>query len=699
VEEAARGWRTRAAWAGWLREGVAIPYDLALAGLVVVTLAMLLVPLPTGVVDVLIALNFAVSLGLLLVSMYVSDATRLASLPSMLLLATLFRLGLTISTTRLVLLRGDAGQVVRAFGEVVVAGNVVVGGVVFLVLTLVQFIVIAKGSERVAEVAARFTLDALPGKQMSIDADVRAGAVTMEEAQARRGDLERESQLYGALDGAMKFVKGDAIAGLVVTAVNIVGGLAVGVLQRGMSLGSAMSHYTILTVGDGLAAQIPALLIATTAGLIVTRVPGEDAGASLAGDIASQVLAQPRALGLTAGLLVLTALLPGLPAWPFLALAVGAGVASAAGLRRTPSPATRRRAPNTPADARLLIQPNATPIGVAVGTTALERVDLAAFARRVPDLRVRLYGELGLRVPEVLATRDAGLPPVAFEIRIGGVPALRGRLPEAPRWVDAPHADLAALGVRGLAHDLVGGRRVTWTGDEESRLAASAGYRTGDATEFAVANLDHALRVHAAEFIGVQEAREMADALEATHPALVGEVLPRLVSLAHLAEILRRLVAEEVSIRDLRGIFEALAAFGSSEREPAVLVEHIRSSMRRQLTAQATGGNTSVPVYLVAGELEDVLRATAQLARGDGQLPLDPALRSTIVEQFRSFESIERGPGAPTPVVVTAHDVRRHVRALIETDLPSLRVFSYQDLLPSVILQPLATVSIELAAL
>ncbi len=258
------------------RRRLSAPSDLVLAAALVAIVVMMITPLPTMVLDFLIALNLGLSLGLLLVALYVTEASRLAALPSLLLLATLFRLGLNVSTTRLVLLTGDAGRIIDAFGRIVVGGNVVVGGVVFLVLALVQFIVIAKGAERVAEVAARFTLDALPGKQMSIDADLRSGSMTLDDAQARRRALERESHLYGALDGAMKFVKGDAIAGLIVVAINIVGGLAVGVLQKGLPLSSALSHYTILTVGDGLAAQLPSLFVSTTAGLVVTRVPGDD---------------------------------------------------------------------------------------------------------------------------------------------------------------------------------------------------------------------------------------------------------------------------------------------------------------------------------------------------------------------------------------------------------------------------------------
>ena len=314
--------------------------DLFLAGVVVAIVAMMVVPLPTPLLDLLLSVNIAAAVTLLLVSLYVGDALKIATFPTLLLLTTLFRLALEISATRLILLRADAGEVIHAFGNFVVAGNLVVGAVIFVILTVVQFIVISKGAERVAEVAARFTLDAMPGKQMSIDAELRAGHIDAREARARRAALARESQLFGAMDGAMKFVKGDAIAGIIVLAVNVVGGLVIGVLQRGMDVGAAARVYTVLTIGEGLVAQIPALLVSTAAGIIVTRVASEDdgAGSHLGRDIGKQLLAQPKALAIAAGMLGLLAVVPGLPAAPFLALAAAMG-AIAWRLLRGPAPA------------------------------------------------------------------------------------------------------------------------------------------------------------------------------------------------------------------------------------------------------------------------------------------------------------------------------------------------------------------------
>ena len=310
--------------------------DLALAGLVVAIVGMMIVPLPTPLLDLLISVNIAAAVTLLLVAIYVSDALKIATFPTLLLLTTLFRLALEVSATRLILLRADAGEVIRAFGNFVVAGNLVVGAVIFLILTMIQFLVVSKGSERVAEVAARFTLDAMPGKQMSIDAELRAGHIDHNEARRRRAALARESQLFGSMDGAMKFVKGDAIAGIVVLAVNIVGGLVIGIVQRGMDAGTAAHTYTVLTIGEGLVAQIPALIISTSAGIIVTRVASEEEGGQLGRDIGLQIMAQPKALAIAAGLLALLAIVPGLPTVPFLTLALILG-AVAWKLLRTPA--------------------------------------------------------------------------------------------------------------------------------------------------------------------------------------------------------------------------------------------------------------------------------------------------------------------------------------------------------------------------
>ncbi|HTB61628.1 MAG TPA: flagellar biosynthesis protein FlhA, partial [Polyangia bacterium] len=508
--------------------------DLALAGLVVAIVGMMIVPLPTPLLDLLISVNIAAAVTLLLVAIYVSDALKIATFPTLLLLTTLFRLALEVSATRLILLRADAGEVIRAFGNFVVAGNLVVGAVIFLILTMIQFLVVSKGSERVAEVAARFTLDAMPGKQMSIDAELRAGHIDHNEARRRRAALARESQLFGSMDGAMKFVKGDAIAGIVVLAVNIVGGLVIGIVQRGMDAGTAAHTYTVLTIGEGLVAQIPALIISTSAGIIVTRVASEEEGGHLGRDIGLQIMAQPKALAIAAGLLALLAIVPGLPTVPFLTLALILG-AVAWKLLRTAAPAAetaatgpagaavaRAGAPRGAAADEALLSPLLTPIAVEVSAELGAYLD--GFASEVvPRLRERLFAELGLPLPAVrLRVGASALAEGAFVIRLNEVPLARGEI---------ARDDWGAAGAR--------------LGDEVLAL----------------------LRRYGHELFGLEEAQALLDALERTHPALVREVVPKLVSLVLFTDIARRLVEEGISLRNLRDILGALAEWAPHDRD------------------------------------------------------------------------------------------------------------------------------------
>jgi type III secretion protein V len=670
--------------------------EIALAALVVAVLVMMIVPLPPAVLDFLIALNLSVSLALLLVALCVADSSRLAALPSILLLATLFRLGLNVSTTRLVLLDGDAGRIVEAFGKIVVSGNLVVGCVVFLVLAIVQFIVIAKGAERVAEVAARFTLDALPGKQMAIDADLRAGSVTLEDAQERRRSLERESQLYGALDGAMKFIKGDAIAGLAIVAVNIVGGLGVGMLQKGMSMSEAASHYAVLTIGDGLAAQLPSLLVSATAGLVVTRVPDGD---TLGGDIADQFSAQPKALLATAGLLAVLGLLPGLPALPFLVFAGLAAVAGGVRFRRSESLTTGASKSPSPgvsrAAERALTLPSGTPVRIAAGSrlaAAIAADGRAAFDAALGDIRAGIWASLGVRFPDVALETVAASPPLGFDVSVGAASCASGVIPDRERWIGASTHELAAIRIEATSDGgVVTGRDGAWSTVEAASIAEQAGLVVATQSGALARVVERAVRSNAGEFLGVQEARDLADQLEATHPALVAEVVPRLVSLAQLADVLRRLVSEQVSIRDLRGIFEALAANAPREPEPALLTERVRAHLRRQLSADATGGRPTVPVIELDPDLELAFREAARYADPTGPPPVDPNVARRIVQSVRDLASLDRDPTAQEPIVLTASEIRRHVRWLIESDAPWLRVYAPQELLPGVVPQRVGT--------
>ena len=632
--------------------------DLALAGLVVSIVGMMIVPLPTPLLDLLISVNIAAAVTLLLVAIYVTDALKIATFPTLLLLTTLFRLALEVSATRLILLRADAGEVIRAFGNFVVAGNLVVGAVIFLILTMIQFIVISKGSERVAEVAARFTLDAMPGKQMSIDAELRAGHIDHNEARRRRAALARESQLFGSMDGAMKFVKGDAIAGIVVLAVNIVGGLVIGIVQRGLDVGAAAHTYTVLTIGEGLVAQIPALVISTAAGIIVTRVASEEEGGHLGRDIGLQIMAQPKAIGITAGLLALLAVVPGLPTIPFLLLAAILGAvawkllgtqavrpAGAAAAPEVRGAAVVTGAPRAGADDATL-SPLLTPVAVEVSAELGQR--LGRFAGEiVPRLRERLFAELGLPLPAVrLRPATPGLEGGRFVIRLNEVPLARGEIAPAD-W-------------------------------------EAAGPKLGDAVLALLRRYGH-------ELFSLEEAQALLDALERTHPALVREVVPKLVPLVLFTDIARRLVEEGISLRNLRDILGALAEWAPHERDPVALTEHVRAALRRVITHRYTGDGGTLAAYLLDPMIEDAIRDAVQKTATGSYLALEPQLSNDIVAAVGRAVGPAAGAGA---VLLTGAEIRRFVRRLIETEHPNLPVLSFQELAPEAQIRPVARIGV-----
>ena len=604
--------------------------DLVLAGIVVLVVGMMIVPLPTPVLDVLLASNIAASIVLLLVAVHVPDALSFASFPTLLLVTTLFRLALNVSSTRLVLLQADAGRVIRAFGEFVVQGDYAVGAIVFVVLTLIQYVVIARGSERVAEVGARFTLDALPGKQMAIDAELRAGAIGQDEARRRRRHLARESQFYGAMDGAMKFVKGDAIAGMVIVAVNLVGGAAIGVLARGLSLSDALATYGLLSIGDGLVTQIPSILVSTAAGLVVTRVASEEEGASLGSEVGRQILAQPRALAIAALLLLALAVVPGLPTLPFLLLAVVLGSMAFALVR------ARRRA--RVAAPTPQFTPGLDALRIELGPVLAARIDSgepSVLDHALAEMRERVFASLGVVVPEARLRRGAAL---------------------ADRFV----VSLSELPV----HEGVAGG---------ADAAAQAAYVASVAETY--------LRMRASELVGITETQAMLDRLEATASPLVRQVVPKPIGVALLADVLRRLLDEGVSIRPLREILEALALAPATEKDAGALADHVRVALRRHLTARYAPGGAVVTLALDP-ELEEAVRDGIKRTSGAVRLAVAPDVARVLVERSRA--AIAAAPGA---VIVAASDVRRFVRAILANELPGVPVLSADELDPMVRVQ------------
>lgn len=629
-----------------------VNYDIAIAVFVVAVVALFVLPLPTVVLDGLISLNLAASIVLLCVSIYLPSALAFSSFPAVLLFTTLFRLSLNIASCKLILLQANAGHVIDTFGKLVVGNNFVVGGVVFLVIAVVQFIVIAKGSERVAEVGARFSLDAMPGKQMSIDADLRAGIITSDEAKRRREALEQESQLHGAMDGAMKFVKGDAIAGIIIAVINILAGIAVGALMHGMSIGDALHRYAILTVGDGMASQIPSLLVSIAAGIVTTRVATRDREARHLGQqIGAQITAHPRGMLMASGVLLAFLLVPGFPKWSFLLLAIGTAAAAFLRMRQ------RRQAPPLDLlvlgpDARRLTEPEAgwpaegiaAPIAMRLSEDLRGEIELVALQTRLAEAKSRVQRRLGAVFPRVQLNWDATLPAHAYALLVQDVLAAEGTLPERDAISD--NAMRA-----------------------EDRLAAE---------------VESLIERNAASLIGIQETQNLIQIMRREHGELVAE-LTRLVPPQRITEVLRRLVQEGVSIRNLRAIFESLITWSPKEPEDVIgLVELVRVDLHRQITEQFCGTSRVLDVVLFEQSLQERIEQAVVHTKQGSVLSLTRDAKQAITDQVvkilggtRPLEKDRHG--RPLAVMVSLN-CRRYVKTMLQPVFGDLPVLSYQEI-------------------
>ena len=681
--------------------------DLVLAFFLVAVIFMMILPLPTWLVDALIGINMTISAILLMVAMYLPSPLAFSSFPSVLLVTTLFRLGISIATTRLILLQGDAGHIIFTFGNFVVGGNLVVGLVVFLILTIVQFVVITKGAERVAEVAARFSLDAMPGKQMSIDGDMRAGTIDMEEAKRRRGIVEKESQLYGAMDGAMKFVKGDAIAGLIIVAVNLLGGIVIGTMQRGMTAADAAKTYSVLTIGDGLIAQIPALFIAICAGMIVTRVQSGDGPSNVGKDIGQQVMAQPRALMIAAAVALGMGLIPGMPLPVFLTLAVVIGTIGFVIMRGTRrvvdektgevtevpamQPAGEKPKKKT-ADGSEEFAPT-VPLLMDVAAGLKQAFDADVLNDELLKIRRALYFDLGVPFPGIQLRFNEGLPPESYNILLSEVPVSQGRLRPGYLLVRESVANLSALQIayeedrKFLPHI-----PTLWVDGALREPLSRAGIPFMDPSQVLTYHLAFVLKKYSADFIGIQETRFLLSAMEGRFPDLVKEST-RVLPIQKIAEILQRLVSEDISVRNLRAILESLIEWGQKEKDSVLLTEYVRSTLKRHISYKYSSGQNILPAYLLAPSIEDTVRGAVRQTSAGSYLSLDPAVSKRLVENIKKTVG-DIGGNAQRPVLLTSMDIRRYLRKMIEQDLYDLPVLSYQELTQEINIQPLARIDL-----
>ncbi len=675
--------------------------DLSIVALLVIVVGLMIMPLPTPLVDAFIGLNMALSFIMLMMSMYVRTALDFSVFPTMLLFTTLFRVGLNITTTRLILLQADAGEIIFTFGDFALGGNFVVGAVVFLILTIVQFLVIAKGAERVAEVGARFTLDAMPGKQMSIDADMRAGVIDMTEAQSRRQRVSQESQMYGAMDGAMKFVKGDSIAGMIIAVVNIVGGTIIGISQNGMSAGEALHVYGILTIGDGLVSQIPSLLVSISAGILITRTG--DSEVNVGTQIGEQLFNQPKALLMSGGLVFLFGLIPGFPKPQLFALAAGLGGLgyvlrrisllpqghdARAELTRSLKPSATPRKPGKPMPGgqRDEFAPT-VPIILDISEDMGDSLDYDSLNEELASLRRALYFDLGVPFPGINIRPNPGLEDLSYSLHVNEIPMSRGKLERGMVLVRDTRENLRMLGV-----DAKEGERFLpdveplWVPEAQSPSLARVGISCMSHPRILAYHLSLILSRHASSFLGLQETKYLLDRMEERAPDLVREAT-RLMPTQRIAEIFQRLVQEQVSIRDLRGILEALVEWSPKEKDAVMLAEYVRTALKRQISYMYSKGQNMLPAILMEPAVEETIRKAIRQTSAGAFLALDPETTQRFMKAVGEAAGRYK-TSTQKPVLVVSMDIRRYVRRLIEGEHYGLAVVSYQEITPEISVQP-----------
>jgi type III secretion protein V len=658
--------------------------DLALGALLLAIVALFVLPLPHAVLDLLIGGNLALSLVLLIVAIYVPSVLSLSTFPSLLLFTTLFRLGLNIASTKLILLHANAGQIIDTFGRLIVGNNVVVGGVVFIIIAVVQFIVIAKGSERVAEVAARFALDAMPGKQMSIDADVRSGALSSSRAQQRRALLEQECQLHGAMDGAMKFVKGDAIAGIIIALVNIVAGIAIGTLMLGMGVGEALQRYAVLTVGDGMVSQIPSLLVSVAAGIVITRVTSSDSGKpQLAAQIGRQLFSHPRALAIAAVAIASFLVVPGFPKWVFLLLCVllatAAFVARSAGLRgSSPSWITHQDVLDTE-------QTLAAPLSVRLAEGLRDSVDRHVLEARLSAARTQLERELGPVFPRLQLSTSPSVDAGVYEILGHDVAVSAGRLRPGLLLLDAG-GPAVPTGCE-LVEPFGPFARPAWA------LQAPPGAAALPGEDVIARHVEQVVRDHAWRLLGLQEVHRLLAIVQREAPELAAEV-SRALPPQRLAEVLRRLLQEGIPIRNLQGICESLTLWAAKEPDTIALTELVRIDLGRFITSRHVGPNRKLAAILFEPSLLERVQGSVERSPRGNLLLLSP----TVAEDVRAQLQALLAKAADPVVAIASAETRRYLKTLIEPVAPQLAVLSYQEVDDDVQLQPVGWISNPQAA-
>lgn len=673
--------------------------DLGVLGAVILIVAMLIIPLPHWLLSFLIIINITLALLVLLTSMNMKEALDFSIFPTIILLLTLFRLALSVSTTRAILAEGDAGDVVDTFGNFVTGGNILVGLVIFLLLVIIQFIVITKGSERVAEVAARFTLDAMPGKQMSIDADLNAGIISEKEARERREKVSGEADFYGAMDGATKFVKGDAIASIIMVAINLLVGMVIGILQMELSFGEAASKYSILTVGDGLVSQIPALLISTATGIVVTRAASDG---NLGVDITNQLFAQSKLLYVAGGTIFLLGIFTPIPLW--ITLPISAALVLGAFLmdrKKEEDPEEILEMEQEVAADTMKSPENVVnllsidPIEFEFGYGLIPLVDAAQggdLLDRVVMIRRQLALELGIVIPVVRIRDNIQLQPNEYRIKIKGNEMARGELLLDHYLAMSPGDDNSIEGIDTIEPSF--GLPAKWITEPVKEDAEMLGYTVVDPPSVVSTHLTEMIRANAHELLGRQETKQLIDHLRETHAILVDELIPTPLSIGEIQKVLAKLLRENVSVRNLPIIFETLADYAKLTSDTDILTEYVRQALARQITTQFVNSQPALKVITVSGKVEKMVADSIQQTDHGNYLAMDPQESQYVLEAIA--KEVERVSFMEqSPLILCSPGVRMYLRQLTERYFPQIPILSYNELDAAVEIQSVGVVNVE----
>ena len=663
-------------------------------------LMIMIIPLPSIMLDLFLSMNITLALLILVISLYTVKAIEFSIFPSILLTTTLFRLSLNVASTRLILLNGDqgpdaAGSVIQSFGQFVVGGNYVVGIVIFVILVLINFLVIVKGAGRVAEVAARFTLDGMPGKQMAIDADLNAGLIDEHEARRRRTEIADEAAFHGAMDGASKFVKGDAIAAIIITLINIGAGFIIGVLQKGMPMAEAAQTYTILTVGDGLVGQIPALIISTSAGLLVTRSTSKD---DFGTDLKAQFSVHSIAIWVVSAILLIFALIPGLPFLPFLTLSISLALLGYY-LDREKKTAQKLEE-EVPVEAPVRQEENYEEmlnidlLELEVGYGLIPLVDSAQdgeLLARIQSIRKQFALNNGFIVPPIHIKDNLQLNPNQYTLALKGVLVTETEI--MPGHFMAMDPGIATESIKGIpTKEPAFGLDALWVTEDKKERAQMAGYTVVDCTTVIATHISEIIKQHAHEMIGRQEVQNLLDNLAKTYPKLVEEIVPTIVSLGTIMRVLQNLLREGISIRDLRSILETMADWAPSSQDPEILTEYVRHALSRTISSDLAVDNT-IPLLTLSKPIEDAVLDAVQHKETGSYLAIDPQLAQKILDAIG--QAVPLFQGGQKPVLLAAPQIRPHVRKLTERYYPGLIVISHNEILPTFKVKSLGTVTIN----